>query len=115
MTVFNLPEFEPYQRQWNARIELLHLRESYYTGDVFQPVQLRQQLGNSLFPRLYKNIKPLFLPISRAVDVDVGLVPNRWRLVDSSSVPVSRLDSSTGKPSSVPILRRREDRLLAST
>ncbi len=82
MSIFSLPEFAPYQRQWNARQEILHLRESYYSGDVFQPAQLRQQIGNALFPRLYKNIKPLFLPISRAVDVDVGLVPGEWRLVE---------------------------------
>jgi hypothetical protein len=39
-----------------------------------------------MWPRLYKGIKPLYLPLARAVDVDVGIVPGGWALPDDAPV-----------------------------
>lgn len=74
-SIFDLPEFQPYEKRWRARQEELLRRKSYYDGSIYK--KMRQRLG-WLGPRLYKGIKPLYLPLSRAVDVDAGIIPGGW-------------------------------------
>ncbi len=76
-SIFNLPEFKAYQMRFMSRQRELLRRKSYYDGSVYKNV--RQQLG-WLGPRLYKGIKPLYLPLARAVDVDAGIIPGGWTL-----------------------------------
>lgn len=79
-SIFDLDEFKPYNGAWLARVATLSRREGYYTGRVY--TDLRASLGPfaPLFPKLYKGIKPLYLPLSRAVDVDAGIIPGGWTL-----------------------------------
>lgn len=74
-SIFDLDEFKPYLEAWNARQAEFAARASYYDGSVYNGV--RDALG-WLGPRLYKNIKPLYLPLARAVDVDAGIIPSGW-------------------------------------
>ena len=74
-SIWQTDEFKPYHDQWLAREMEFSARASYYDGSVYRHV--KHQLG-WLGPRLYKNIKPLFLPLARAVDVDAGIVPGEW-------------------------------------
>lgn len=76
-SIFDLPEFEPYADRWRKRTGELERRKKYYNGTVYRAV--RQQLG-WLGPRLYRGIKPLYLPLARAVDVDAGIIPGGWTL-----------------------------------
>ncbi len=75
-TIFDLEEYKPYQSAWIKRITELKSRKSYYDGSVYTNIKNVPMLG----PRLYKNTKPLYLPLSRAVDIDVGIIPGGWTL-----------------------------------
>lgn len=81
-SIFDTDEFKPFRARWNARLTELTRRKSYYDGSVYQ--KMRSQFG-WMWPRLYKGIKPLYLPLSRAVDVDAGIVPGEWALPDGST------------------------------
>ncbi len=76
-SIFDLEEFKPYKKAWNARQSELTRRASYYDGSVYE--QGLSGLG-ILGPRLKQAIEPLYLPLSRAVDIDAGIVPGGWKL-----------------------------------
>jgi hypothetical protein len=76
-SIFDLPEFKPLELRWNTRLRELTRRQKYYDGTIYK--NLWGQLG-WLGPRLYKGIKPLYLPLARAVDVDAGIVPGGWAM-----------------------------------
>lgn len=80
-SIFDQEEFKPYQGEWNARTLELTTRAAYYDGSVYRNVM--SGLG-WLAPRLAKGIKPLYLPLSRAVDVDAGIIPGGWALAEES-------------------------------
>jgi hypothetical protein len=46
---------------------------------------LLSQLGPVLGLRIYKGTKALYLPLSRAVDVDTGIIPGGWALAEDST------------------------------
>jgi hypothetical protein len=81
-SIFELDEFKPYEAPWNVRQAELARRERYYDGSIYRKV--RENLG-WLGPRLYKGVKPLYLPLARAVDVDAGIVPGGWKLSDDAA------------------------------
>lgn len=74
-SIFESTEFKPYATSWHSRQTELSRRASYYDGSVYRSV--KTSLG-PLAPRLYKGIKSLYLPLSRAVDVDAGIIPGGW-------------------------------------
>lgn len=76
-SIFDLKEFKKYARSWNTRVKELTRRASYYDGTIYR--DMRDNLG-WLAPRLYRGIKPLYLPLSQAVDVDAGIIPGGWKL-----------------------------------
>lgn len=78
-SIFNLAEFKHLRRPWDARQKELSRRRSYYDGTVYK----RHMKGlDWLAPRLYKGIKPLYLPLSRAVDIDAGIIPSGWSFAE---------------------------------
>src|SRR5512140_433482 len=81
-SVFDREEFQPYVREWRARqLHFARLR-SYYDGSVYADVQ--GQLA-WLAARLAGPIRPIYLPLARAVNLDAGLVPGGWRLKDADA------------------------------
>jgi len=76
-SILDLQEFKQYRAAFRSRVQTLTHRASYYDGSVYSKV--RNQLG-WLSPRVFKEIKPLFLPLNRAVDVDCGIVPGGWEI-----------------------------------
>ncbi|TXH11549.1 MAG: hypothetical protein E6R03_14275 [Hyphomicrobiaceae bacterium] len=74
-SIFSTDEFKAYSNQWHSRQAELSRRKGYYDGSVYRNVRLT--IG-PLAPRLYKGIKSLYLPLSRAVDVDAGIIPGDW-------------------------------------
>lgn len=74
-SLFDTDEFKGYSAQWHSRQAELARRKGYYDGSVYRNV--RMTVG-PLAPRLYKGIKSLYLPLSRAVDVDAGIIPGHW-------------------------------------
>jgi len=76
-SIFDLVEFKQYKSEWDNRQEILTKRSSYYDGSIYDSV--RDGLS-WLRPRFYKGIKPLYLPLSRAVDIDAGIIPGGWQL-----------------------------------
>lgn len=78
-SLFDTTEFRRYAAVWNARLTTLNKRKSYYDGSVYKKVQT--QLG-WLAPRMSGGIKPLYMPLARAVDVDAGIIPSKWELED---------------------------------
>jgi hypothetical protein len=67
--------------RWRQRSALFARRKSYYDGSIYSGTA--SNLG-WLAPRLYGGIKPLFLPLARAVDVDAGIVPGGWEWEDDT-------------------------------
>lgn len=86
-TIFDIEEFKPYQKRWNLRQKELSLRASYYDGSVYRGIN--EIAIWSLGPRAVKEIKPLFLPLSRAVDIDAGIVGGDWLFPPENIEPKS--------------------------
>lgn len=76
-TLFDLPEYKHLQTRWMARLREFTARGSYYDGTAYGDAMA--QLG-WIRQRFYKEIKPLYLPLSRAVNVDAGIIPGGWAL-----------------------------------
>lgn len=74
-SIFDLPEYKQYQSRWNTRLKELSLRASYYDGSVYRKIK---DTIWGLGPRIGKEIKPLFLPLARAVDIDAGIIGGDW-------------------------------------
>lgn len=68
-SVFDLDEFKPYQQRFLRRRSDCVMRRHYYEGTIYQDSQFR------LAHKLYAATKALFLPLARAVDLDVALIP----------------------------------------
>ena len=79
--LFKLERFKGLEEVWDGRQTTLKNRKAYYTGKVYQGVVDIPLLG----PRLAKSIKPLFLPLARAVDVDAGIIPRDWALHEDAT------------------------------
>lgn len=82
-SVFDRDEYKQYREAWETRLKELNLRASYYDGSVYRGT--REGIIWSMGPRVAKEIKPLFLPLSRAVDIDAGLVPAGWEFDQEDS------------------------------
>jgi len=80
-SIFETDEFKPLTQAWQVRTMELQARGAYYDGTVYRSLQA---ILGPLWKRLYKGIKPLFLPFARAVDVDAGLIPGGWALADDA-------------------------------
>lgn len=80
-SIWDLPEFKPFADQWQTRLKQLEKRRSYYTGTAYQ--SLAGQLG-WLYARLAPQIKPLYMPCARAVDIDAGIIPGGWALAEDA-------------------------------
>lgn len=87
-SIFERDEFKAYSARWNDRLKQLAYRKGYYDGTIYRNVRDRfealGQLSFSLGPRLYRGTKALFLPMSRAVDVDAGIIPGGWALAEDA-------------------------------
>ena len=78
-SIFDLDEFKPFAARYQHRVTELVRRRGYYDGTVYK--KLKTFLGSILgpeAPKLYQGIKPLYLPLARAVDVDAGIIPGGW-------------------------------------
>ncbi len=76
-SLFDLDEFKPCAGRWFSRQRELARRYAYYAGTVY--ASARQRLG-WLYPRLHQHIRPLYLPLARAINVDAGIIPGLWTL-----------------------------------
>lgn len=76
-SIFETNEFKPYKKAWDSRQKTLGERSGYYDGSCYK--KIKDGFG-FLMPRLYRGIKPLYLPLSRAVDVDAGIIPGGWQI-----------------------------------
>ena len=84
-SLFDLDEFAPYKRMWRERQRVLATRQAYYDGSMYRSVRDRMtQAVPWVAPRLYRGVKALYLPLARAVDVDMGLIPGGWRLPEDA-------------------------------
>ncbi len=87
-SIFELDEFKGYAAQWEARQQELAHRKAYYDGTIYKNVRdaflALGKLSAMLGPRLYRGTKALFLMLSRAVDVDAGIVPGGWKLKEDA-------------------------------
>ena len=80
-SIFERKEFKRYHGRWSARVKELERRKSYYDGSIYRKVTTG--LG-WLGPRVAQKIRPLYLPLSRAVDVDAGIIPGGWALAEDA-------------------------------
>jgi hypothetical protein len=76
-SIFDQPEFKPYQATWNARQSQFRVRASYADGSIYQNLNW---LVRGLPLPATNGIKALYLPLKRAVNIDAGIVPNGWAL-----------------------------------
>jgi hypothetical protein len=80
-SIFDRDEFKHLRKAWDARRRELKARAAYYDGTVYRQMQA---LFGPLWPKLYRGVKPLFLPFSRAVNVDAGIIPGGWALPEDA-------------------------------
>lgn len=78
-SIWDRDEYKPYKAIWDARREHFAIRESYYDGARYTAEKYR--FGWQIGTRLYRGIRPLFLPFARSVLVDAGIIPGRWAWV----------------------------------
>ncbi len=77
--LWDRPEYAPYAHQWQTRLQTLQQRAAYYDGSVYDATRRAlQPFYSGQWAKLYKGIKALYLPLQRAVQVDVGIVPGGW-------------------------------------
>ncbi len=88
-TIFDVDEFKPYQKKWNRRLRELNLRAAYYDGSIYRGAN--DIAIWSLGPRAAKEIKPLFLPLARAVDIDAGIIGGDWSFPPMGVEPKSEI------------------------
>lgn len=74
-SIFDRDEFVQYRPQWLRRQRVLEERASYYDGSVYTRMRNTMQV---LGPKISGSIKPMFMPLSRAVDIDAGLLGLDW-------------------------------------
>jgi hypothetical protein len=80
-SIFDREEFKPLRSRWNSRLKELARRASYYDGSVYKHIP---ELLGWFGPRFYQKIRPLYLPLARAVDVDAGIIPAGWTFSDDA-------------------------------
>ena len=84
-SLFDLDEYKPYAHAWQTRQRVLATRQAYYDGSMYASVHDKvAKRVPWIAPRLYRGIKALYLPLARAVDVDMGLIPGGWALPDDA-------------------------------
>jgi len=84
-SIFEREEFKPLEAAWKNRLDKLQRRHDYYSGAVYERHKYR--FGWWFGQRLYRGIRPLFLPFARAVEVDCGLIPGKWSFPDEAPEP----------------------------
>ena len=62
-SIFELPEFKPYERAWNIRIKTLTTRAKYYDGSIYDDAinglsWLAPRIGQSIEPPAVDNPAP---------------------------------------------------------
>lgn len=82
-SIWDLDEFKPYAAQWTDRVRALQRREDYYTGKIFDQSAVSLKW---LWPRLAQEMRPLYLPLARAVMIDAGLIPGGWALKQETAI-----------------------------
>ncbi len=84
-SIFDTEEFKKYKERWNDRRLILSRRKSYYDGSIYRASIFSKQnqalLGTNAYG-LYKHMRPLYLPLSRSVDIDAGIIPGEWAFPD---------------------------------
>lgn len=87
-SLFDLDEFAGYRAQWNVRQTNLAYRRAYYDGSIYRNIRDRfmalGRLSPMIGPRLYRGTKALYLMLSRAVNVDAGIIPGGWALAEGA-------------------------------
>lgn len=81
-SIFDLPEFKPYKARFDARGARFKTMEGYYSGAVYGGLRKDLRL---VMPRFYQGVKPLYLPLARAVDIDAGIIPGGWTLAEDAT------------------------------
>lgn len=81
-SIWDLPEYKPYLKRWQERINAVKTRQAYCTGRIYDKAVSR--FGG----RLKSEIKPLYLPLDSAVEIDAGLIPGGWQLVENTPIDI---------------------------
>ena len=76
-SIFDLEEFKPYKKRFENKAKELNHRRAYYDGDQYRSLLSRLKW---LQYRVGKEVRPLFMPLARAVDIDAGIIPGGWLL-----------------------------------
>lgn len=76
-SIWDLEEFKQYHGKFMYRIRELNRRKKYYDGSIYKE---SMSMVTLMIPKLYKGIKALYLPFSRSVDIDAGVIPGQWRM-----------------------------------
>jgi hypothetical protein len=81
-SIFDLKEYEQYKAAWDARNTEMRRRKGYADGSIY--TKNMNRLG-WIKHRFKGSIRPLYLPLSKAVNVDAGIVPGGWTLTEETS------------------------------
>lgn len=82
-SIFDREEFKPFQEAFYSRKARLQRYWNYYKAEFTGPTTIyNTDTGRYLGSQISNSIKPLFTPLSRAVELDVALIPGDWKLAD---------------------------------
>jgi hypothetical protein len=79
-SIFDLPNYQPYQPPWSARTARYAKYRAYYSGTAYDRLS-RYVAAN----KLYAGTRTLFSPLRRCVRVDCAKVPAGWALLERAS------------------------------
>jgi hypothetical protein len=83
-SIFDLPQFAPFQLDWAARCARYAKYRAYYSGCAYDKLSTYAAAN-----KLYSGTRTLFSPLRRCTRVDVAKVPAAWALPESCS-PITR-------------------------
>jgi len=79
-SIFELDDYKKYETKWSGRRTAFDKWRKYYEGTMYDGSAAKQGLGRIM----QGNTQALFLPLARAVALDVALVPGGWRLEEEA-------------------------------
>ena len=81
-SIFDHPDFKQYRDRWEHRLKTLERREAYYDGTAYDRDDAH--LFRKLLPQFISGVKPIYLLLGRAVDVDAGIIPAGWEFAEDA-------------------------------
>ena len=83
-SIFDLEEFKGYANEFQARKNRFARYWRYYKAEITHAGEWQTMMGQYIGTFIKNQVMPIFTPLSRAVELDVALIPGDWQLKPDS-------------------------------